>query len=62
MGFLQPGNPPAFLIDEDRRIASLDRVPQLGNQRFELLRIRAIPRKKNEAKGVSLPKKPVFLP
>ena len=51
---LQPGNPPAFLIDEDGRIASLDRLPKLGDQPFELFRIYAIAGKKNKTEGVRL--------
>ena len=60
MRWLKARDPATLLVDEDRRVGSADAVPQVRNQRTDLLGVLAIAPEKDETVGIAVRKKSAF--
>ena len=58
----QPRNPAALLIDQDRRIAPLDRLTQCSDQSLQLNGIGAVPGKQDKAERICFREEGLLVP
>ena len=55
-----PGDPAAFLVDQDGSVRTPDRGPQVGDERPDLIGRLAVAAEQDEAEGIGLPEELAF--